>query len=135
MFQVFPLAVALLAVWFSPAQAEDEWQASSLSPATIEKLNSATLTYHQCLNKQVLAFNAPGTDSRDATNWVMKQCEAELGPMHAALAEEKVPAPVIERYQRRKRNQAVRKVLQAMMYAESMKASAGNPDQAPGTRP
>jgi hypothetical protein len=101
------------------AEAEDEWNPSTVSDRTIEVVQRQTLVYHQCLDRQIRTFDHPDFDSRNASNWILKQCENQLDPIRSALLEEHVPLAIANRYLLRKRHQAARQVLQAMMFAES----------------
>ena len=100
------------------------WQATTLSSATIEKTRVATQAYHACLDKEINAFRQTPMDSRDATSIILKKCEFELTPIRTALLAEQVPPKIADRLLRKRRNQAVRKVLQLMMFAESQREAA-----------
>ena len=120
MFRSFFLAALLITVPIpAVVNAEDQWNPSTLSNSTIEAIQKQTVVYHQCLDRQVAAFNETNFDSRDASNRVLKQCEDKLDPIRTALLEEKVPLEIANRYLLRKRHQAARQVLKYMMFAQS----------------
>ena len=100
------------------------WQPTTLSSATIEKTRVATLAYHVCLDKEINAFRQIPMDSRDATNIILKKCESKLMPIRMALLAEQVPPKIADRLLRKRRNQALRKVFQLMMFAESQREAA-----------
>ncbi|MGH8559905.1 MAG: hypothetical protein ACRESZ_21130 [Methylococcales bacterium] len=104
-------------------QAEDRWNPSVLSDRTIEAIQQQTVIYHQCLGRQVAAFDHKDFDSRHASNRVLTQCESELDPIRNALLAEKVPIEIANRYLLGKRHQAVRGILNEMMFVESQQKS------------
>ena len=77
-----------------------------------------------CLENEINAFRQVRMDSRDATSIILKKCEFELTPIRTALLAEQVPPAIADRLLRKRRNQAVRKVLQRMMFAESRREAA-----------
>ena len=116
---LFVSVFLLLAVWNGVLSANERWNPSILSEQTIQKINQQTKVYHQCLDRQITTFNLKGIDSRDASNWILKQCENQLDPIRAALLNEKVPVEIANRYLLKKKHQAARKVLRFMMFAKS----------------
>ncbi len=103
-------------------QAEEQWQASTLSAETIRKIQSETAKYHHCLGGEVKQFQQKRMDSRDAANLILKRCEAKLLPIRETFLAQNVEIAAVDRYLKRKRHQAARKVLQTMMFAESQRA-------------
>ena len=99
------------------------WQPSTLSPATMETANRTVSVYHACISQKIDAFRKVELDSRAITDEIMKQCDSELNPIKDAFAAENVPPPITDRYIRRKRTQATRKVLQTMMTYQAMRYS------------
>ena len=122
----FVLSVpGLLIVAAGPAlSAPKTWQPTTLAPQTIEKTRTATQAYHVCLSNEIKSLQHARLDSRDATNVILKKCESELTPIRDALLAEQVPPKIADRFLFRKRNQAVRKLLQLMMFAESQREAA-----------
>lgn len=100
------------------------WQPTTLSPAAIEKTRVATQAYHACLDKEINVFQQVRMDSRGAANIILKKCEFELTPIRTALLAEQVPPRIADRLLRKRRNRAVRTVLQLMMFAESQREAA-----------
>ncbi len=113
--------LGLLIVPSGSATSAQTWQPTTLSSATIEKTRVATQAYHVCLDKEINAFRLIPMDSRDATNIILKKCESELTPIRTALLAERVPPKIADRLLRKRRNQALRKVFQLMMFAESQR--------------
>ena len=113
------LFVAFFLPSATPLSAEEEWAASAFSEATIAKINQETAVYHRCLSDQLATFRINNADSRDATNLLLKKCEAQLVPVRDTLIATNVAPAIADRYLLRKRHQAARKVLQLVMYAES----------------
>ena len=103
--------------------AAEEWNPSTLSDRTIESIQEQTLVYHQCLDRELNGIREKISDSRNATNRVLKQCEAQLDPIRDALVAEQVPTEIANRYLLRKRHQAARQVLKYMMFAQSRQES------------
>ncbi len=116
--------LGLLIVPTGSAISAKTWQPTTLSSETIEKTRVATQAYHVCLDNEINAFRQVRLDSRHATNIILKKCEFELTPIRTALLAEQVPTKIADRLLRRRRNQAVRKVLQSMMFAESRREAA-----------
>lgn len=117
-----PLLVSffvLLAAWNDAVSANEQWNRSILSDQTIQKINQQTTVYHQCLDRHIATFNLKSIDSRDASNWILKQCENRLDAIRTALLDEKVPVEIANRYLLKKRHQAARKVLKFMMFSKS----------------
>ena len=106
----------------SNLQAEEQWQASTLSAETINKIQSETAEYHRCLGGEIKQFQQKRMDSRDAANLILKRCESKLLPIRETFLAENVEVAAANRYLKRKRHQAARKVLQTMMFAESQRA-------------
>jgi hypothetical protein len=121
----------LLVVPIGSATSAEKWQPTTLSPATIEKTRVATQAYHVCLDKEISALRQIPMDSRDATNIILKKCESELTPIRTALLAEQVPPKIADRLLRKRRNQALRKVFQLMMFAESQREAAATKKPVP----
>ena len=99
--------------------AGDQWQDSQLSPAAIETAQAATHRYHLCLDKEIKDIALAGKDSRAVTDLVLKKCEPALAPIRSAFEKENVLPVITNRYLRRKRTQAARNVLHAVMLAQN----------------
>ena len=105
----------------SHLRAEEKWQASTLSDKTISKIQSETAEYHRCLGSEIKRFQLKQMDSRDAASLILKHCESKLAPIREAFIAENVAVAATNRYLMRKRHQAARKVLKAMMFAEAQR--------------
>lgn len=116
---LFVLILFIASVGAGRAFAAGEWKSTTLSQATIEKVNQATLAYHRCLSHEIEEFRYTGQDSRAETDRMLKDCEPELMPIRKAFDAEHVLPQISDRYLRRKRNQAARRLVQIIMAAEA----------------
>ncbi len=98
---------------------DDQWQNSQLSSATIKAAQAATHQYHLCLDHEIQHIPLVGKDSRAVTDLLLKKCEPALEPIRTAFEKENVLPVVTNRYLRRKRTQAARNVLHAVMVGQS----------------
>ena len=104
------------------APADQEWQASTLSPATIAKADAAVQDYNQCLTRETQArFNERG-DPRAITNTILKACEDRLPAIKTAYDAENVPAVISERYIRKTRSHGVQGVLRQISAIQAQRA-------------
>lgn len=124
-FRVLLAAIALSAL--QTVRAEDEWQGTTLSDQTLEKVNLALVAYQSCVNSETRARVGEQADSRALTDRVLKTCEEKLSKVKAAFDSEKVPGTISERYMRSRRTQAARQVLRTLMGAQAAQAATGQP--------
>jgi hypothetical protein len=103
-------------------QAEQQWQASTLSPETIAKANAAVADYRQCLAKETAGKNAERGDPRAIANVILKACEDRLPAIKTAFDAESVPPVISERYIRKTRSQGVQTVLLEVSAVQAQKA-------------
>ena len=122
MYRSILLSLLSFSVGTAAIAEKEEWNPSTLSEKTIEAIQQQTLVYHQCLDRELNGMRETIADSRDATNRVLKQCEALLDPIRDSLVAEKVPQEIATRYLLRKRHQAARQVLKFVMFAQSRQA-------------
>lgn len=99
-------------------------QASALSPQAIHKANQASLDYFACIQKELAKYAYQGNDFRYETQALLKRCEDRLEPIRQAFAAEGVDPQLISRYLKRKRTQAARYVLEALMELEARQRAA-----------
>lgn len=113
------------------AEAEQEWQPTTLSEATLAKVHEAAKSYQDCLNDELRAHANEDADSRLLTDRILHTCEDRLAPTKAAFDAEKVPDEISERYMRSHRTRGARGLVKALMSIQAMRAaeseSASNP--------
>lgn len=99
--------------------ADNEWKTTQLSEKTIQAAHSITNQYHLCLDQKLKHVKITGKDSRVVTDFVLKKCDHELSPIRELFAKEQVLPRISNRYIRRKRTQAARKILPLVMFNQS----------------
>jgi len=104
----------------------DEWQNTTISDATIKKIQEAKYEYKKCISEQMQKPAYLDLDSRKATEEILKLCEPMLGKMRETYLTEKIPAIMADRHLRQVRVQTTRKLLQEMIFAQAGRA-AGKP--------
>ena len=102
--------------------AVERWEPTTLSEATIQKVQGAKHHYLQCIAKAVKEERYQKLDTRVATDAILKSCETSLSAIREAFLSEKVPASVADRYLKRTRTQTARSVLENMMYAAASRS-------------
>jgi hypothetical protein len=105
--------------------AKNEWHNTTLSDATIEKIQAAKYEYKKCVGGEMQKSTYQEQDSRKATDAIMKQCEAILAKMREVYADAKVPEVIADRHLKQVRTQTTREALQGMMFSEASR-KAGN---------
>ena len=114
---------ALIAASNSYAEAsKDDWQNTTISEATITKIQAAKYDYKKCVSDEMQKSDYQRQESRVATETIIKQCEPVLGKMREIYVEEKVPEVIADRHLKQLRIQVTRQVLQNMMYSEASHA-------------
>ncbi len=121
------LATALLVLQTAHAAPNEEWQGTTLSDATLQKVQLALVGYQQCVNEDTQAHINDKMDSRALTDAVLKRCEEKLGAVKTAFDQEKVPAEISERYMRSRRTHAARNILKTIMGIQAMRSVEGKP--------
>ncbi|ESS73900.1 hypothetical protein MGMO_8c00370 [Methyloglobulus morosus KoM1] len=97
----------------------DEWQNTTISDATIKKIQEAKYEYKKCIGGQMQKTAFLDMDSRKATEEILKLCEPMLGKMRETYLTEKVPAVMADRHLRQVRIQTTRKLLQELIFAQA----------------
>ena len=105
--------------------AKNEWHNTTLSDATIEKVQAAKYEYKKCVGGEMQKLAYQQQDSRNATDAIMKQCEPVLAKMHEIYTDAKVPGVIADRHLKQMRMQTTREALQGMMFSEASR-KAGN---------
>lgn len=99
--------------------AESTWNGTSLSDATIKKVQEDKYNYTQCVYKEAQKKGYQKIDSRVATDAVIKQCESDLAKIRTTFINAGVPEIVADRYLKKTRVEMTRKILQSLMFAEA----------------
>jgi hypothetical protein len=126
----FPIVVLMASLLISSTavaeKADDEWQNTVLTDATIKKIQESKVEYKKCVGEHMQKSVYKDIDSRKATEDIIKQCEPSLSKMREVYLAEKVPGTIADRHLRQMRIQITRKVLQEMIFSQAGR-NAGQP--------
>ncbi len=103
--------------------AKNDWHDTTLSDATIKKIQEAQYQYKKCVSVEMQKPTHQGQDFRQATDAIMKQCEPVLSQMRDVYLAEKVPGVIADRHLKQMRMQTTRSALQEMMLNQAARAS------------
>ncbi len=112
----------LLLLSATSVMAEDtknEWVNTTLTDATIEKVQAAKYVYKKCVGDEMQKSSYQQQDTRNATEAIIKQCEPHLAKMRDVYADAKVPGVISDRHLKQLRMQTTREALQGMMFSEA----------------
>jgi hypothetical protein len=123
MKKILFLTVLLSTVTAFADDSKNEWQNTTLSDATIKKIQDAQYQYKKCVSAEMQKPSNQELESRKATEAIMKQCESVLSQMREVYLAEKVPEIIADRHLRQMRMQTTRSVLQGMMFGEAARKS------------
>lgn len=121
---LLPLLLISMAC-FAAEKTAEEWEETTISDATIKKIQEAKYIHKQCIATEMQKESYQKQDSRAATEAIVKQCESVLAKIREVYLAEKVPAVIADRHLKQIRIQTTRSVLQNMMYSEAARAAAG----------
>ena len=107
--------------------AKNEWHNTTLSDATIEKIQAAKYDYKKCVGDEMQKPAYQEKDSRNATEAIIKQCEPVLAKMREIYTDAKVPEVVADRHLKQMRLQTTREALQGMMFSEAARKAGNQP--------
>jgi hypothetical protein len=127
---IFLLGLLLSANLYAEKPAEqtsDEWQNTSISDATIKKIQDARIEYKKCFAEQMQKTIYADMDSRKATDEIIKTCEPILSKAREVYLAEKVPGVIADRHLRQLRIQNTRNVLQSLIFSQAARQQAGKP--------
>lgn len=96
---------------------KNEWHNTTLSDATIKKIQEARFEYKKCVDAEIQKPAYQSADVRTGAEQVVKQCEPFLAKMRDVYAAEKVPETIIGRHMKQLRLQTTRTVIQNLMFA------------------
>ncbi len=125
----------VLTLWLTgmPASAAEEeaikqeWQPTTLSDATLAKVNAGVEHYQTCLNDETRKHLQDKEDSRQVTDLILRNCEMKLTAVKAAFDGEKVPGVISDRYIRSKRSRAAQQVVKVVMQVQAERHSQAHP--------
>jgi hypothetical protein len=123
MKMIFFLTALLSAVTAFADDAKNEWHNTTLSDATIKKIQDTQYQYKKCVGGEMQKPAHQEQESRQATEEIMKQCESVLSQMREVYLAEKVPGAIADRHLKQMRMQITRNVLQGMMFGEAARKS------------
>ena len=123
MKKILLLTLLLTAVTVFADDAKNEWHNTTLTDATIKKIQEAKYQYKKCVVDEMQKTDYTNQDTRRATDVIMKQCEPVLAKMREVYTAENVPGIVADRHLKQMRLQTTRSALQAMMFAEASRKS------------
>ena len=118
MKKILFLAILLSANMALANDAKNEWHNTTLSDATIEKIQAAKYEYKKCIGDEMQKSAYQEQDSRHATDAIMKQCESVLAKMREVYTAAEVPAVIADRHLKQMRIQTTREALQGMMFSK-----------------
>lgn len=123
MKKILFLTVLLSSATAFADDAKNEWHNTTLSDATIKKIQDAKYQYKKCVSDEMQKPAYQEQESRRATDAIMKQCESVLSEMREVYLAEKVPGTIADRHLKQMRMQTTRNVLQGMMFGEAARKS------------
>lgn len=123
MKKILFLAFLLFANIVLANDAKNEWHNTTLSDATIEKIQAAKYEYKKCVGDEMRKSAYQEQGSRHATDAIMKQCEPVLAKMREVYTAAEVPGVIADRHLKQMRIQTTREALQGMMFSEAARKS------------
>jgi hypothetical protein len=102
---------------------KEEWQNTTLSDATIKKIQTTKYDYNKCVTTDMQKADYVKIDTRNATETIIKKCEPILGDIRKVYLDAEVPGVIADRHLKQIRTQTTRGVLQQMMYLEAARKS------------
>jgi hypothetical protein len=125
-FPLFLILTIATGLAFAEEPKSEEWNATTLSDETIQKIQQGQFGYKKCVVDQMQKPDFAKLESRNATDAIIKLCEPTLGEIRKTYTDLGVPGEIADRHLKKLRIQVTRKVLQELMYAEAAK-KAGQP--------
>ncbi|CAL1241522.1 conserved exported protein of unknown function [Candidatus Methylocalor cossyra] len=119
-----PITFLGLAAALGPVHAEEgNWEPSTLSQATQDRVHAALSAYQRCVDGETRAHLNDRADSRRVTEAILRACEDPLTAIKTAFDAEHVPAALSERYLRSKRSLAAQQILRLVMANQAVRAA------------
>jgi hypothetical protein len=123
MKKILFLAMLLSTVAAFADDSKSEWQNTTLSDATIKKIQEAQYQYKKCVAGEMQKKDYQEQDIKKATESIIKQCESVLAQIREVYLSENVPGVIADRHLKQMRMQTTRNVLQGMMFSEAARKS------------
>ncbi len=120
MKQVLFLVLLLGSNFLYAKDVKNEWHRTTLSDATIKKIQQAQIEYKKCVMTEMQKKGYLKIESRSATDAIIKQCEKVLSNMRQVYLDAEVPAVIADRHLKKMRMTITRRVLKQLMFAEAM---------------
>jgi hypothetical protein len=102
-------------------QKKSVWNATSLTPEVMKKIQSSQLAYKKCVIRKMKKPLYAKQKIREATGSIIKACEPFLSKMRAVYLKVKVPSVIADRHLKKMRIQITRKLLQELMFRKASK--------------
>jgi hypothetical protein len=122
----FFLITLLISASAVAEKASEEWQNTTITDATIKKIQESKYEYKKCIGEQMQKSAYQNMDSRNATDVIIKHCEPVLAKIREVYLAEKVPGVIADRHLRQIRMQITRNALQGLMFEQTAR-KAGQP--------
>ncbi len=123
MKKLFLIPLLLISITsFAEEPSKDDWQNTSISDSTIDKIQASRFVYKKCVVDEMKKSAYQKQESRHATEEIVKQCESVLSKIRHVYITEKVPEVIADRHLKQMRLQTTRLVLQDMMYNEAARS-------------
>ena len=119
MKQVLFLALLVSSSLAYANDAKNEWHATSLTEATIKKIQQAQYQYKKCVTDEMQKEGYAKIESRSATDAIIRQCENVLAEMRQVYLDAEVPGVIADRHLKKMRIEITRRVLKQQMFAEA----------------
>lgn len=119
MKKIINIAFALISVSALADDAKNDWHNTTLTEATIKKIQESQYHYKKCIANELQAASSKAQDVRQGTEAIVKKCENVLADMRKVYLDEKVPEVIADRHLKQMRIQTTRDVLREMMFIES----------------
>ena len=107
--------------------AKNEWHNTTLSDATIKRIQESKYQYNKCIVDEMKATVHLKRDVKSGTEAIVKKCENLLSGIRKVYADEKVPGVIADRHLKQIRIQTTRNVLKQMMFAEAARKAGQQP--------
>ena len=127
MKKILFLSLLLSAATAYSDDVKNEWHNTTLSDATIEKIQAAKYEYKKCVGDEMQKSVYQEQDSRKATDAIIKQCEPILAKMRVVYTDAEVPGVISDRHLKQMRMQTTREALQGMMFSEAARKAGNQP--------
>lgn len=108
---------------FAQEKNAEEWEATTISDATIKKIQASEYDYKKCVSDEMQKETYQKQESRQATEIIVKQCENVLAKMREVYIGEKIPDVIADRHLKQMRLKTTRSVLQNLMFNEAARSN------------